>query len=160
MMRTPGLLGLGLCAMTFGHVALAQDALQLRCPGSGVATDIENNTVVGRDSDHNRSTAVVQTHKTRPFDGAVELKIEMGGAKIRIPPGMYPSIYLSDRSAWLPVRKISMDEREIKGEFKIVIGNSPDFRIDRVTGEITVGDSSVNFTGACEKVDTEAAPKF
>jgi hypothetical protein len=160
MMRTPGLLGLGLCAMTFGQVALAADTLQLHCPGSGVATDIENNTVVGRDSDHNRSTAVVQTHKTRPFEGAVEVSIEMGGAKIRIPPGMYPSIYLSDRSAWLQVKKISMDEREIKGEFRIVLGTSPDFRIDRVTGEITISDSSVNFTGSCEKVDTEAAPKF
>jgi hypothetical protein len=159
-MRILRLLALGLCVMTFGDVVLGADALQLHCPGSGVATDIENNTVVGRDSDHNRSTGVVQTHKTRPFEGVVELKIEMGGAKIRIPPGMYPSVYVSDKTDWLQVKEISMDEREIRGNFKITILSKPDFRIDRVTGEITVSDSSVNFTGSCEKVDTEAAPKF
>jgi hypothetical protein len=146
--------------LLIGGSALAQDALQLHCAGSGEATDIENDTVVGRDSDHNRTTAVVQTRNTRPFEGVVELKLDIGSASIRIPPGMFPSIYVSDKTEWLEVTEIEMDEREITGEFKITILSKPDFRIDRVTGEITVSDSSVNFTGTCEKVDTEAAPKF
>jgi hypothetical protein len=159
-MKILRLVGLGGCVMILSNLVLGADTLQLHCPGSGVATDIENTTVVGRDSDHNRSTGVVQTHKTRPFEGVVELKIEMGGAKIRIPPGMYPSVYVSDKTDWLQVKEISMDEREIRGKFKITILSKPDLRIDRVTGEITVSDSSVNFTGSCEKVDTEAMPKF
>jgi hypothetical protein len=56
--------------------------------------------------------------------------------------------------------EIAMNDREITGEFKITILSKPDFRIDPVTGKITVSDSSVSFTGACEKVDTDAAPKF
>jgi hypothetical protein len=60
----------------------------------------------------------------------------------------------------LDVREISINDREITGEFKITILDNPDFRIDRVTGEITVSNSSVDFTGSCEKVDAEAAPKF
>lgn len=159
-MKVVSRIGLGFYAIFFSGLAIADDALQLHCPGSGVAIDIENSTVVGRDSDHNRSTSVVQTHKNRNFQGAVELKVEMGGAKIRIPPGMYPAIYTSDKNDWLPVKDISMNEREIRGNFKITILSRPDVRIDRVTGEITVSDSSVNFTGSCEKVDTQAAPKF
>jgi hypothetical protein len=81
-------------------------------------------------------------------------------ASIRIPPVLFPSIYLSDKSEWLDITEIAMNDREITGEFKVTILSKPDFRIDRVTGEITISDSSVNFTGACEKVDPNAPPKF
>ena len=140
--------------------ASAQNELHLSCRGSGTTTDIENNTVVGRDSDGGRSTGVVQTRNTRSYDGTFELQLGLGVANVRAPAGMYPNIYLSDKNEWLKVNDLDVNDREILGSFRIVLGTAPDFRIDRVTGEVSVSDMSVQFTGDCEKVDDNAAPKF
>ncbi len=146
--------------MVAASTASAQTALDLKCTGSGTATERNVNTASAYDSEGGHISATGTSTQKVGYNSQVDVKFFSGDDRIRLPPVILPPIRGGD-NGWFKVKDIVATEREITGHASINAFNRPMVRIDRVSGTIEITGSGGYFTGMCQKVAPETEkPKF
>jgi len=148
--------------LCLGGAALAQEegGFDLHCTGSGVATETDTTTVHAKSDSDGKSNAVVQSHSKREFEGAVDVRIAVGTAKIRLPKDLLPALTSVKDDGWSNINDVQINDREITGKLSFNFMNKPKLRIDRVSGEIFITGSGGSFRGTCKKYDPDAEKAF
>jgi hypothetical protein len=142
-------------------MAGANDLL-LSCDGKGSVTATQTTTVnqfQPGQAGHNQ-VGVVTTPTRRPFSGTGMLEIKMGTARMRVPDPMIPALMSGDNGGWYPIENLDMNDKEITGVVHINFLSQPKFRIDRMTGSISLSGGVGDFAGSCNAIDPNAKAKF
>lgn len=150
MRRALFVIGLAFCVPV-----QAQDAgnrINLVCLGGGAANKTTSTQAYARDSNGNSSTANVIGNRSVPFDDQVNLWIEAGDGRLRMPRSMLPTIHGGD-GGWFKIKSIKVTDSEITGSVAVNFINNPKLRIDRYTGAISISGKAGDFIGRCEKYD-------
>lgn len=147
--------------LAIGHVAHAQSTTALLCQGSGSV--LESQVTNGMEYDdkthsYNKSTSS-STVTHRSFNGAASVEIAGNSVRIQLPRELVPGIN-SARDGWFTLADVFAGEKEITGTLRLNAVNKPKVRIDRMTGQLTLASGLETFNGVCDKVDSNAGPKF
>lgn len=150
--------------------ATIQEPLNLTCFGAGTARTIEiatanNNTriygsvgtipVTG--NAHGSTTAYIPGRED--FSDQVDIRLFSGDDRIRLPRSILP-IVRGGNDGWFKLKKVVAESRSIRANAAVNMINNPKVFIDRVTGTISISGKGGNYTGNCQVVDDDAAPKF
>ena len=150
--------------------AAAQQPLNLTCLGGGTANKAAVATVngygsfsgnvgttpIGGTASHS-STIVGQRHQG--FEDQVDVRLFGGDDRIRLPRTMLPPIH-GGADGWFKLKEVVADARSIHAKASVNFMNSPKVYIDRVTGTISISGKAGDYSGQCEAVSADAAPKF
>ena len=126
--------------------------LNLVCLGAGSANKATSSQVYATDDWGNSATANVVGNRSQPFEDQVNLWIEGGAGKIRMPRVMLPPFHGGD-GGWFDIKSVKISDTEITGKVGINFMNSPTLRIDRLTGNISISGKSGDYAGRCQKYD-------
>ena len=83
------------------------------------------------------------------YDTTAGFRIHDGVATMRVPAMFLPPLH-GGRGGWLKVKNLRIADSEITGKAAINFMNNPTFRIDRVTGELSMQGG---FQAQCEPQD-------
>jgi hypothetical protein len=150
--------------------AAVQQPLNLTCFGSGVAnkpmigtartnTNIYGSVGTTPVSGYGNSTTTITGMRQQGFGDQVDVRLFSGDDRIRLPRTMLPPIHGGD-AGWFKLKNVVANERSIKAKAGVNFANSPNVHIDRVTGMISISGKAGDFSGQCEIVDPNAAPRF
>lgn len=134
--------------------AAAQQPLNLTCVGSGTANKPMMATIAG-----GGGSATVTGMRQQGFADQVDVNLFAGDDRIRLPRTMLPPIR-GGAEGWFKLKNVKSDARAITAKAAVNFINSPNVRIDRVTGTITISGKAGDYSGVCEAVAPDAAPKF
>jgi hypothetical protein len=142
-------------------VAGAND-LSLSCDGKGSVMATQTTTVnqfQPGQAGHNQ-TGVATTPTRRPFSGTGVIEIKTGTARMRVPDPMIPALMSGNTEGWYPIESLVMNDKEITGVVHINFLSQPKFRIDRMTGKLSLSGGAGDFAGDCNAIDPNAKAKF
>lgn len=155
------ILSAGLAVLCVAPSADAQDApqrLDLVCLGAGAANRQTNSTVNSWNSNGNFGTANVVGNRSVPFDDQVNLWIENGEGRIRMPRAMLPAIR-GGEDGWFRIKSVEIADNEIRGSISVNPINNPKLRIDRITGAISISGKAGDYSGRCQRYDPETVQR-
>lgn len=136
------------------------ESLILSCDGQGTVLATQSTTVNQYDLKHKENQlGLAQTQVRRPFKGNGTVEISSGMGRMRIPEPMIPAIGSGDGNGWYPIEKLSVTDREFTGVVRINFMNQPKFRIDRMTGKLSMSGGLSEFSADCAAADL-SKPKF
>jgi hypothetical protein len=154
----------------FVQATTVQQPLNLTCFGSGTANKFSSTTVNSRGSfsgfagtmpvmgsGNGSSTAV--TRREQAFGDQVDVRLFSGDDRIRLPRTMLPPLH-GGNDGWFKLQNLRVDARTIRGKAAVNFINSPNIFIDRVTGTISISGKAGDYSGQCQAVAADAAPKF
>lgn len=107
--------------------AFADDAsthLELACMGGGAANKIAGATAYGWDNHGNSAGANIVGTRSVGFEDQVNVSIDGGEGRIRMPRSMLPPIHGGD-DGWFKLKSIEMGEREITASIAVNALNNP-----------------------------------
>jgi hypothetical protein len=136
--------------------------LSLSCEGKGSIAATETTTVNQFKPGHagQNQMGVATTPTRRPFSGTGVVEIKTGMARMRVPDPMIPVLMSGDTGGWYPIENLGMNDKEITGVVHINFLSQPKFRIDRMTGSMSMSGGAGDFAGSCTAVDPNAKAKF
>jgi hypothetical protein len=159
-----------LAAVAAAGTASAQQPLQLTCSGGGTANKVtavtthSNAQVSGMvgttpvmGSGSGNSTTFIP--RAEGFSDQVDITLFAGDDKIRLPASIVPPIHGGD-AGWYKLQNVVADGRTIRAKAAINFINHPKVYIDRVTGTISISGRDGDYSGQCQMIDANAAPKF
>ncbi|RYG90201.1 MAG: hypothetical protein EON59_00285 [Alphaproteobacteria bacterium] len=126
--------------------------VDLVCRGSGETIQMVKLTA----AEKARTPDLNFRRQADPFRGAIRISVRPTGSEAELPAAMVGPY--GDRTVELAKLKVSREL--IEGKLSIALLYSPLFKINRVTGSISVQGSQGNFSGECEPYDPSAKPKF
>lgn len=135
--------------------ALAQEAgnrLNLVCDGAGAANKQTNTFAQGWDSDGNSASATITGQRSVGFEDQLQLWIEGGEGKARLPRAMLPVIR-GGEDGWFEIKGIKVSDNEITGTVGVNVINHPKMVLDRLTGTVSLAGKAGQFNGRCRKFD-------
>jgi hypothetical protein len=135
--------------------AAAQQPLYLTCVGGGTANKPDYATAW---SPNGKSVDYLGTRQ-QGFGDQVDIRLFAGDDRIRLPRTMLPPLR-GGSEGWFKLKNVQADARSIRASAAVNIMNNPKVHIDRVTGTISISGKAGDFTGQCQVVDANAAPKF
>lgn len=161
--------GFALVALAVAQAA-GQQPLQLTCGGSGTASKLAVTTVEGNSSmmgsvgstpffGTGSGSATATGHRDRGFSDQVDIRLFSGDDRIRMPRTMLPPLH-GGADGWFKLKNVVVDARTIKASAAVNFMNNPKVYIDRVTGTISISGKAGDYSGQCQAMDTNAAPKF
>lgn len=124
--------------------------LNLICRGSG-----RTMTAVGRETGvvRNNQGYAVQGQNVREslvdYETTAGFRLTGEIATMRVPNMFLPPI-AGGRGGWFKVKDLRVSDSEISGKVAINFMNTPSFRIDRITGELS---TQYGFQGQCDAQD-------
>lgn len=142
--------------------------LELTCMGGGSANKV---AVVGSGGSSNFSGSAIGPNgmttfngsgssstttyipRAQAFDDQMDLFIEKGEGRIRVPRVMLPLIR-GGENGWFKLKKIEFDANAITASVAINVMNNPKLRIDRRTGVVNLSGKAGDFVGRCQKAPT------
>jgi hypothetical protein len=65
-----------------------------------------------------------------------------------------------DTGGWYPIDGLDMTDKAITGVVHINVFNQPKFRIDRMTGKLSLSGGLADFSATCSAIDPNAKAKF
>ena len=144
--------------------------LNLTCIGGGTAVKATGATAyhhrsytgtIGTTPVYGSGDGTTFVHGTReePFQDQVDVRLFSGDDRIRLPRTILPTIHGGD-AGWFRLKHVDADARAIRAKAVINFLNNPTIYIDRVTGTISISAKTGDFTGQCQAVAADAAPKF
>jgi hypothetical protein len=136
--------------------------LTLSCDGKGSMAATQTTTVnqfQPGQAGHNQM-GVATTSTRRPFSGTGVVEIKMGIARMRVPDPMIPALMGGDSGGWYPIENLDISDKEITGVVHINFLSQPKFRIDRMTGTLSLSGGAGDFSGNCSAIDPNAKAKF
>lgn len=124
--------------------------LNLICRGRGttMAQTGSQSTVV-RDNYGNAVAGQSVQQGLVDYDTTAGFRLSQGEATMRLPTMLLPPLH-GGRGGWLKVKNLRVADTEITGKAAINFMNNPTFRIDRVTGELSIQGG---FQAQCEPQD-------
>jgi hypothetical protein len=136
--------------------------LSLSCEGQGSMAATQTTTVNQFQPGQagNNQVGVATTSTRRPFSGTGVVEIKTGTARMRVPDPMIPALMSGDTEGWYPIENLNMGDKEITGVVHINFLSQPKFRIDRMTGKLSLSGGAGEFSGNCSAVDVNAKAKF
>lgn len=150
--------------------ASAQQPLNLTCFGGGTANKysfatgggtMQVNGMVG--STPVNGTAQTSTSVMIPrqegFTDQADLRLFGGDDRIRLPGSIVARLHGGD-AGWFRLKDVVADARSIHAKALVNFANHPEIYIDRVTGTISISGKSGDYTGQCQVIYANAAPKF
>lgn len=124
--------------------------LNLICRATGrTMTNVGSQTVVARDNYGNAVAGQSVQQGLVDYDTTAGFRINDGVATMRVPTMFLPPLH-GGRGGWLKVKNLRIADSEITGKAAINFLNNPTFRIDRVTGELSIQGG---FQAQCEPQD-------
>lgn len=135
--------------------ALGQEAgnrLNLMCDGAGAANKQTNTFAQGWDSDGNSASATITGQRSVGFEDQLQLWIEGGEGKARLPRAMLPVIR-GGEDGWFEIMAIKVSDNEITGTVGVNVINHPKLVLDRLTGTVSLAGKAGQFNGRCRKFD-------
>ena len=144
--------------------------LQVSCLGGGTANKVAAATAFGWGSFHGSAggtwfsgatsgTTTLFGTRQQGFSDQVDIRLFTGDDRIRLPRTMLPPIH-GGAAGWFKLKDVVVDARFIRASAAINFMNNPKIYIDRVTGTISISGKAGDFTGQCQAVAADAAPKF
>lgn len=100
------------------------------------------------------SSGTAYVPRTQSFDDQVDLSIEHGEGRIRVPRVMLPLIR-GGENGWFKIKDLRISTDAITASVAINVINNPKLRVDRRTGVINLSGKAGDFVGRCRKVDPE-----
>jgi hypothetical protein len=146
----------------FMPLMVGANDLSLSCEGKGSVAATQTTTVnqfQPGQAGHNQ-VGVVTTPTRRPFSGTGMFEIKTGSARMRVPDPMIPALMSGDNGGWYPIENLDMNDKEITGVVHINFLSQPKFRIDRITGSLSLSGGAGDFAGSCSAIDPNAKAKF
>lgn len=134
------------------------ERLDLVCLGAGAANRPTSSTVTAWDSEGNYGSANVVGNRTVPFDDQVNLWIDGGEGRIRMPRAMLPPIR-GGEDGWFKVKSIEITDNEITASVAVNLINNPKLRIDRITGNISISGKAGDYSGRCQRYDPDTVQR-
>ena len=124
--------------------------LNLICRGRGTTmVQVGSETVTARDNWGNAAQAQSVKQGLVDYDTTAGFRLNNGIATMRVPAMLLPPLH-GGRAGWLKVKNLRIADTEITGKAAINFMNNPSFRIDRVTGELSIAGG---FQAQCEPQD-------
>ena len=145
-------------AILLSSQAAPEARLELTCRGGGPANKQDTARAYGSDSAGNSAWANVETQRAEGFEDQVDLWIENGEGRIRLPRTMLPPIR-GGENGWFKLKDIVMGDGAITASAAVNIINKPKMRIDRRTGVISIDGQAGHYVGQCERYDPAAQPR-
>ncbi len=146
-----------LLALTAAPAAAWADEFHLSC--AGTSTGVAASTTYGsaqEDFGFGSVSGSATTYSRRETADRLLLEIDEAGGRIRLPASLIPPIHNGGKNGWWPLTNVTVSETEISGRFAVSLVNRGQFRIDRCTGDISIGEFGGGFRGQCEKFEPEA----
>ncbi len=145
-----------------GLLLMAQAApegrLQLTCRGGGTANKQDSTSAYAGDNAGNSAWATVQGRRAEGFEDQVDLWIENGEGRVRLPRTMLPPVR-GGEDGWFKLNDIEMGDAAITASAAVNFINKPKLRVDRHTGVISIDGKAGHYVGQCEKFDPAAQPR-
>lgn len=148
-MRTAAIL----CLMAAAEPAAAQ-ALHLVCAGEGVANKTSVTSGHAQNSNGDFASAQIYGQRAVGFEDQVNIDINDGVGRIRMPRTMLPPIR-GGKDGWFELKNLKIGENEITASAAVSILNSPKVRIDRISGMLNISGKSGDFSARCQPYDPE-----
>lgn len=127
-------------------------SLHLICGGGGTAHDTRSTNAYASDSSGNSATATIVSRQDREFEDQVNIEIQNGEGRIRLPRTMLPAIHGGD-NGWMRLSDIHETNEEITAHAVVNPISHPDVRIDRISGTVSISGRIGHFSGQCENYD-------
>ncbi|WP_336979710.1 hypothetical protein [Altererythrobacter fulvus] len=143
---------LALCAATSAAGQSDAKRFDLVCLGGGAANKATYAQANAWDSNGGYASANVVGNRSVPFDDQVNLWIEGGEGRIRMPRAMLPVIR-GGEDGWFKIKSIKIGENEITASVAVNVMNNPKLRIDRLTGAISISGKAGDYVGTCQPYD-------
>lgn len=150
-MRSAQIFPLLLFAASLAAPASAQ-SLYLSCMGSGAAAKESSSDVQMSDGKGETSWGSVTSTRDLAFEDEVKIEIVGGEGRIRMPRAMLPDIR-GGKDGWFGIARMRFGESEITGKAEVSLFNSPNLRIDRVSGMLSINGKAGTFTARCRSYD-------
>jgi hypothetical protein len=132
--------------------ATPEGRLQLTCRGGGTANKQDTRSAYGSDNSGNSAWATVQGRRAEGFEDQVDLWIDGGEGRVRLPRTMLPP-FRGGEDGWFKLNDIEMGDAAIIASAAVNFMNKPKLRVDRRTGVISIDGKAGHYVGQCEKVD-------
>ena len=132
----------------------AQPPLTLTCAGAGTADKQRGTFIGGR---HGWATLI--SHHDRQFEDQVDVRLFSGDDRIRLPRTMLPGIH-GGAAGWFKLKDVVVDARAIRASAAVSAFHNPKVYIDRTTGTISISGKDGDYSGECQVIAANAAPKF
>lgn len=84
---------------------------------------------------------------------AVLFTIQPDGGEAKLPKPMQSSYKEPVRENWFRLIEVKQDQDEIAGKIRLHGMYKPKFRLNRLTGQVSIEGSIANFSGTCEPYD-------
>jgi hypothetical protein len=124
--------------------------LNLICRGRGTTmAQVGSQSTVVRDNYGNAVAGQSVQQGLVDYDTTAGFRLSQGIATMRLPTMLLPPMH-GGRGGWLKVKNLRIADTEITGKAAINFMNNPTFRIDRVTGELSIQGG---FQAQCEPQD-------
>ena len=151
----------GLVCLFASQASNAQEVgnrLSLVCMGSGASVEVRQATGFGWNSEGQSGNAVVNQTVDVPYEDQLQLWIEGGEGKARVPRVLLPPLHGGDQG-WFEIKGIAVKDNEITGSVSINFINHPKLVLDRLTGTVTLSGKVGSFNGRCQKFDPATAKR-
>ena len=124
--------------------------LNLICRGRGTTmANVGSQSTIVRDNYGNAVAGQSVQQGLVDYDTTAGFRLHEGIATMRLPNMLLPPLH-GGKGGWLKVKNLRVADTEITGKAAINFMNSPSFRIDRVTGELSIQGG---FQAQCEPQD-------
>jgi hypothetical protein len=133
--------------------------LTLVCMGAGAANKVSTATAWASDSDGNSGQATIMGQRSQQFADQVDLVIDGENSRVRMPRTMLPTIR-GGEDGWFKLKSLKVGESTITGSVAINPINNPKIFVDRRTGTVNISGKAGDYSGQCQKIDAEQAPRF
>ena len=156
--------------LLIAQAAITQQPLNITCLGGGTANKV---TVATVNSYSNFSGSVgttpvygsasgsgtVMGTRQQGFEDQVDVRLFSGDDRIRLPRTILPPIH-GGSDGWFKLKNVQADARSIHASAAVNFMNNPKVYIDRVSGTISISGKAGDYSGQCQAVAADAAPRF
>jgi hypothetical protein len=104
-------------------------------------------------------STTVTIPRQQDFSDQVDIRLFDGDDRIRLPSTMLPPIR-GGKDGWFKLKNVTADARAIRGKAAVNFMNNPNVFIDRVTGSLSISGKAGDYSGQCQVIDANTAPKF
>jgi len=133
--------------------------LTLVCGGGGSANKVTTSSAQAWDNNGNTASATITGHRSQGFEDQVDLVIDGENSRIRMPRTMLPAIR-GGKDGWFKLKNLKVSDVSFSGSVAVNVINNPKVFIDRRTGTISISGKAGDYSGRCDRVETDAATKF
>jgi len=94
------------------------------------------------------------------YRDTVRVELQDNGGRIQLPRAMLPPEMKGGSSGWYDLRDFVATREKYQARVRVNIINYPHIELNRIAGTIKIDGGQSMFSGKCEPISQDAAPKF